>query len=545
MSLLLLNDDVFGVLLDKIGTMNVWRLSCLSKKSYKLTRKILKNTRVMMSPDITLRLMQGLVRKEFLSMNRGVLAFRARPNFGKTLLGYSCLHQKLPVEYSRKKTIVGTGIVLVKSPYDKVWLEEADKLGWYCAEPRESKVVFAIPARVRHLTYAAQLEKMPTNQIFVVSETYIDRIIKVFEKIIGNERISMVIDEAHKSGQLYSMFTELNRCIIIDKIMLLSAERYEGTERTVLALTNSEYKQITIKDEGSKIPKVRWNFVKINSNPLEEANKIKLLLDNVLEKHNKVSLVLTGNLSNFIVSHITAYNKSIEDSNKDSSSEDSSSSDSSSSSETIIRKRGRKPVNKKKTSSRNKSKKEPLPGTVKLYVQKTGIKTIGKFNDAPETNKCLLLINTGQNIGINVHSSAHVIVGAGHHDVRTTCQTVSRVVRAGNKRKYVDVYMVAIGDHQYNRSIYARCFYGTRDMWPFPLTLLPTSEHLVKSLSIMRLMGENPETINNVDGQIIFSLLTPDIADDVVEWWNINKTSDTCLSEGAIRAIIGDEVKSF
>jgi hypothetical protein len=152
--------------------------------------------------------------------------------------------------------------------------------------------------------------------------------------------------------------------------------------------------------------------------------------------------------------------------------------------------------------------------------------TITKFNSWED--KCILLINTVQNTGINVLAEALVLPDAGTTNSIRITQTVGRIVRTNNPVDNVHIYLCAKDEQAFIRCHYARCYYN--EEWRYPFNTLPNLDYLKKCLSIMNLFGTTVDVVDSVDGCVIFADVGMlEDTREVVEWWSKNRTKKSVL----------------
>jgi hypothetical protein len=487
-----INKDVLSILLDTLDKEDSWKLGITCRSIYKILIKKQKIYCKRFTKEIVLKPIQGLVRSEFRKIEEGVMVVRARPSFGKTILGYSCLYSNL-ANYNHKRKIpelIGSGIIMVAHPYDKQWLAEAEKLGLYNANPELSKVLFAISSRKKHLNYTIKLNELPTNKILVVSKTYIHKVCILLSKIIkyNDCLLTLIIDEAHKNfenlyaniKQFFSFSCDQDFSTpIFNKLLMLSAEKADFNQGYI---SRGEYRSIAIS-QLSKIPELKWNFTKMEPN----YQNLREILEYAIYKYKKVCVV--GTFSELEI--VSGYLK--------------------------------------------------LHEHIKCFRQKTGALTTAKFNNYQLSN-CVLLINTGQSLGINIHSKAMIIIHPGHYDIRTTSQTISRMMRSGNPYSFTKILMLYETKLEYHKSIYTKLFHS-RDCFPFTVEYLPNIHYLSKSASLARCLGgNNLEAISQIDGMIIYNnwceFYDCDVSNKVINWWLENKDKNSILTENIIRNIV-------
>lgn len=294
----------------------------------------------------------------------------------------------------------------------------------------------------------------------------------------------LVVDEAHITTRsaTYNIqqMCKWNGGDTFDKQMLMSADLMDD-------LHIKANRSVFIQARG-KVPDIEWHVVRSDQKSYEN------LLPEVLLKHEKVAVVASGGYLEDISAN------AIPD---------------------IVK---------------GKVKATKTVYGVKMFYQKTGVGTIPSFN--AYKGRALLLLNSAQNKGINVHAEAVIIPDAGGINTTRVTQTIGRLARTGNEADVVSAYLYATNEHEALRCHYARCFY-IEDR-PFKIDKLPNLQYLRKCVSIMKMLGTSVETVNQVDGCVIFADTTflLDGPYDLYKWWLDNRTEDSILSEDTVADLL-------
>lgn len=480
-----LNADVLGVIIARDASLtSSLMMTCRVLLRYVKSHYNKKYCRLQ-GTTITLRFTQCMLRDTFKTMNSGTIFFKARKSFGKTITGYAA---------------VGTcGLILTTPDVFKVWVLEAKNLGWYNSDPLKTKVL-CYSGTQKHKQYIDSILaskrsiKPPRKVIVIVKDIHALIGTNFLDLVVTDEPKSLVVDEAHISRKAVIILQDMckwnNPKGVFDKQLMLSADTM--TPYTC-GVNGPTYRMISVIDLDG-VPIIQWHVLK---SWLSEDSWIETLID-VLDKHERV--VMVGTVEE--LDDILYYNIPILPPDAD--------------------------------PKTRRAKNKQFYGA-KIFYQKTGVDTTSNYNKYE--GNCILLINTAQNKGVNVHADALFMEDAGTKNTTRITQTVGRIVRTTNDVDEVYIYLTARSELSFIRCHYARCFYT--ESWRFVFNSLPDIHNLRKCISILKLLGTSIVDINPVDGCIILcdTTLLENVF-DVLEWWKINASYDTILTEDNVSDIL-------
>ena len=478
-----LNSDLLGLIMGAdAATVSSLMLTCktllkLVKSHYSSRHRRLEDT------HISLRFTQCMLRDTFSSMTTGSMLFQARKSFGKTISGFSCAGR--------------CAMVLVPSNVLKVWLAEADNLGWYNSDPNKSRVI-SLKGAKKHIDYVKSVLAQGstiqhTNDVILLcTDLQVDKGLNFMSKVVTDSPKVLIVDEAHVSRNAVHLVQSVCKWYvstgIFDKQLLLSADVMKPGRIGV----SMPYRCVSVKDLG-EVPKVNWSIL-----PMRQlGDKWLDTLDLALSEYNKVVLVSIVDDLDYIqyFDDIQALDPNA-------------------------------PADPKRKRKKNREYRG-----AKIFYQKTGTKTIPKFNDYD--GDCILLVNTNQNTGVNILADALVMPDAGSTNSIRITQTVGRVVRTTNNVDSVEIYLCAETEQAFIRCHYARCYYN--EDWKYPFETLPTLPYLRKCISILKMLGTSITDVNSVDGCVIFADSSMILNhQEVIDWWITHQTDDTVLTEDMV-----------
>ena len=453
-----------------------------------------------MPNGITLFKLQAVLAWEFSTVNQGAMIFRAPRGFGKTFAGFACCTNIATIGPKDTPKLTGCAVIATTSNTVSVWLNHAEKLGWYNADPEKSGVLVYLSIRKRHNDYlkteittpGSTSVKNRKHLIIITSDTNLWNACTLCQRFQTDQQRVIIVDEANISRKqvvaIQSFISTSDNTMLqnlFHRELLMSADKVVPTE---VGISSELVKRsVRVVDTGV-LPKIKWNFT-----PIPNVNSNQPILD-ILSKTIKAgtkTLFIASEKENSYIESTDIFNR------------------------------------------------------IKVFHLRKGIKTIDNFNKYD--GKAVLLVNTNQNEGINVQGADSIIIFRPRtmNTVRCT-QSIGRVVRRGNENKKVNVYMFCRNDYEFLWSTYVRCYFND-DLWRYDYKRLPTEDYLNKAAGLIRVLGSFPETVEEMDGAIIFADYgTLGVtAQEIINDWKVRIDYDrSVLNESIIRNMVGTNYKT-
>ncbi len=383
------------------------------------------------------------------------------------------------------KTIAGyacctkASVIRASSNGLKVWIQEAKNLGWYHPDPNYSKIVCYHSVNSKHRDYLRTFPNTRKEVIIITTDKNLLSSIMILQRLKPTLEKTLIIDEAHRPSNF--LCTAMGYCkseggSVIDRQLLLSAEAIPSS-------TKIKIKKYIKVSKPEPVPEVMWNFITLYEDSgswILEDKKTKAIRK-YIKRHRKTLIFATKDeIERFI--------------------------------------------------------KADIFDRITLFVQKTGVTTITKFNDYEGKQRAVILINTAQVESINVYADGVIIYGAGRMNIQHDTQAIGRTLRSKNETNIVSVYLFCFNDKQLMRSACKRCF--SSEKWKFLYEGLPTESFLKKAGALVRMIGSSILDVTREDGCLLFHDYSkfPISEDTLVKWWQENAVG-TNLTEEIIRTL--------
>lgn len=468
--------NVLSIVKKYSGLGAMANLTLTCQDFYEHRREILDVGETILS-GIKLRYNQNLLRY-FFKETQGFTYFRGALSMGKTIAGYSC--------YTEASLILCTSNVLTP------WVNDAEKLGWYHSDPKKSKIIINDSTRPKHVAFIKEYalsKATPPNKIIITTtgnkklKYKVLAAMNVIKAMDCKEKV-LVVDEAH-------LFSIGILSYLKDRTRVSGKPDLQGyavfDRALMLSATpvpnDTKYLMNHIISAGlgskDKVPLVKWRFYRVDQ---EENPDVNGLIKSLVKKHHKTTIIsIKDTLTNLV--------------------------------------------------------EAKLFGDTNVITLKKGLATVNKFNTLKED--AVLLINTGQNEGINLHCDSLILLDL-HVNSHSLNQTFGRVLRTGNKNKYVHIHMISNSAHIFYNYCYARCF-SVKDK-PHVVDINPDLRMTIKAAALIRVLGKEPASIDKVDGCILFSnpvlYQTTTEKAKIYQWWLKYRNQKTCLSLETIQTVL-------
>lgn len=180
-------------------------------------------------------------------------------------------------------------------------------------------------------------------------------------------------------------------------------------------------------------------------------------------------------------------------------------------------------------------------GDKEIFVQGAQQNTIPNFK---KSANAVLLLTMRKSVGLNVDADTMIILNPGDSTTEVLIQATKRIIRAESSEETVDIFMLCGTPKEYYRVLYAKAF--SLQEWRWGRQDVVNTSMVYKGIASMRLLGVNPEEVNRVDLcvfladyaelSLIGKLDRP--REQILEWWEANKTDDTVLTPQIIENLI-------
>lgn len=185
--------------------------------------------------------------------------------------------------------------------------------------------------------------------------------------------------------------------------------------------------------------------------------------------------------------------------------------------------------------------KEDVFGEKNHYVQGAQQNTIPNFKKDPDA---VLLLTMRKSTGLNVDADTMIILNPGTSTTEVLIQATKRIIRAESTEEFVDIFLLCGTPKEYYRVLYAKAF--SLQQWRWGRQEVVNTSMVYKGIATMRLLGVNPEEVDRVDLCVFLAdyaelSLTGKLdkpREQILEWWNENKSADTVLTPQTIENLI-------
>ena len=470
------------------------------------------------------------VAAETFMKTTGITQLKAKMGFGKTLTGIHAAMQS-------KRCLI-----IVSSSSLTTWKEEIDKgrYNLYDPKPEETKVFIYDPSVKTHREYlddATEKTFGKNDQVIIIcKDASVDgktSALNIFKKIglKGNE-FTVIVDEGHlKKTQVLASIQPLLSAkgdFKVTRELLMSASdidtRKIGFDAAAKKFGKKGYTidhQI-LSNITNPVPKPIWHFEMMESNAYHDNQKEwETAVKNIAKKHNHVVLFSEEAVFNSL-DVADAFGK----------------------------KKPFKATTAKSTMANFAKAKDAV-------VHLTTRKITGKNIDAGDSVIIFPTTYREKAVGAKKRGrpkkNAAAEEEAGDDETElasstmstdTFLQAVGRVLRPGNKRKTVDVYVMMGTKTEYLKTLYAKAFQF--DQWEDPHDSDVNVGMVSKGTSFIKALGQAPNKISVVDLCIFLANYVELEAVGVdnkfiIGWWNKHKGSDgieSILNEDLIADIV-------
>jgi len=370
-------------------------------------------------------------------------------------------------------------LILVPPHVLKVWMKELITLKFILPDPKKSKVLVCHNSRPKHFHY---YHNEATGNIPFFEHHRI--IIATRLRPLFKDRVNfVVIDEFHKNYHYF--LHDYGESV---RFLGLTAEDVKpNLTRKVLRLKDDEYED--------RLPDIDYHYY---------------VVDNGVEKFNKKQVHIFDMMENE-----DAYNKQL-----------------------LLSLKGKK----KAVISVDRGcigdyvrKFIDEDGRYKVFELLSSMATVDKFLSCED--EAVLFIGSNNNEGLNILAEHLIMIKPDTMNCSRIRQTINRIRRPNNPHKKLTCNFVVGGELALIKTFYSTCY--ANSPWGLSYDDSPDASFLFKCCSIMKLLGcNNVLELPLPDGCIIFdSERGVSRCDDVLKWWEQNKTSDTILTTKTIMGL--------
>lgn len=164
--------------------------------------------------------------------------------------------------------------------------------------------------------------------------------------------------------------------------------------------------------------------------------------------------------------------------------------------------------------------------------------------DFNSLNEAAIFLPPQQKRGSSLNAEALIVLNPGESTTDRLIQLSKRLIRQNNPFSEVYLYMLCGTPQEYWRVTYAKAF--SLERWHFGRSDVVNTSMVEKAVSCIRLLGHDHEQIDRVDLCVFladYSVLRllgkmDRPLQQILEWWNANKSENTILTEGIIQGLI-------
>lgn len=378
----------------------------------------------------------------------------------------------------------GNVLIIVPPATCKVWIEALTKINLITPDPSNSPVLVFHNDRERHRKYYPKDCDNMFRDHRIVLTTDLNS-----NKFRGKPDL-IIQDEYHKTdkkGKDYTFQPNFGGC----KLLGLTGENIEASNNTkVLMLRDETFKE--------KIPEIRFHYYNIDNGRDDSYAKYGVHIED---------------LNDYEEEYREKFFECLKSKNK----------------AVICTDRG-------KIGDAVRSWVEQL-SEYKVFELKSSTQIINMF--MKYVGKAILFIGSNNNEGINIFAEHIIFVKPDLINVNRIVQSIGRLVRPGNQHKIVTVNYIVGGKMGSLKALYASAY--THTNWHFNYLDTPSTDLLMSARSIMGLLGyfgDDYLKFPLVDASVVFDhIRTRERYQKVLEWWKVNHTSKSVLTEDYVDAL--------